>query len=182
MAHRVGPAGASLRATFKALKRFGLPPEAHWPPDPALQGAEPPGFLFAYAREFQDLAYVRLDPGGAPGRAVLTAVKAYLAAGLPVAFGLTVFDPAAAGPDLPYPTCYDAPAGGRAAVAVGYDDGRRVRSERGALRIRGPWGPSWGEGGNGWLPYRYVANRLAADFWALLRPDWLAGGDFTSPL
>ena len=134
MAHRIGPGGCSLRATFKALKRFGLPPAEHWPPDPARRDAEPPGFLFAYAREFQDLAYVRLDPGGVPGRAVLAAVKAYLGAGLPVAFGFTVFDPAGDGPDLPCPTCYDAPAVGQAGVAVGYDDGRRVRSERGALR------------------------------------------------
>jgi C1A family cysteine protease len=48
--------------------------------------------------------------------------------------------------------------------------------------VRAPSGPDWGENGNGWLPYRYVTDRLAADFWALLRPDWLAGGDFTAPL
>jgi len=93
-----------------------------------------------------------------------------------------VFDPPPAGPDLPYPSAYDAPAGGQVGVAVGYDDDRRVRSERGALRIRGPWGPGWGEAGAGWLPYRYLTDRLAADCWTVVRPDWLADADLTSPL
>jgi C1A family cysteine protease len=47
--------------------------------------------------------------------------------------------------------------------------------------VRGGWGPGWGDGGYGWLPYRYLAERLAADCWTILRPDWLAEGDFDRP-
>jgi C1A family cysteine protease len=143
---------------------------------------EPRAFLFSYAREYASLLYVRLDGGPTGPDDTLAALKGFLAAGLPVAFGFTVFNSLEADPDVPFPSCYDAPQGGQAVLAVGYDDARRVRSERGALRIRSSWGTDWGEDGCGWLPYRYVTDRLAADFWTLLRPDWLAAGEFAPTL
>jgi len=176
-----GDSGAALRTTLKALRRFGLPPREFWAETEAGD-REPPGFLFSFAREYQPLVYVRLDASGQEGRRTLAAVKSFVAAGLPVAFGFTVFDSLAAEADVPYPTCFDGPLGGQAGVAVGYDDGRRICSEKGALRVRNSWGPHWGDAGHGWLPYRYVLDRLAADFWTVLRPDWLASGEFTSPV
>ena len=65
---------------------------------------------------------------------------------------------------------------------VGYDDNRRYRSTRGMLLIRTSWGPDWGDGGYGWLPYDYVTRELAADFWTALNPKWLASGEFRCPL
>jgi C1A family cysteine protease len=32
---------------------------------------------------------------------------------------------------------------------------------------------AWGEQGYGWMPYDYVVNTLAADFWSLLSMDWV---------
>jgi len=58
---------------------------------------------------------------------------------------------------------------------------RRIRSDRGALLMMNSWGHKWGDGGAGWLPYTYVRERLAADFWTLLSPQWLASGDFRRP-
>ena len=86
--------------------------------------------------------------------------------------------------------------GGRAVLTQSADDAReryqkiRVRFPiaapalelKGALRVRNSWGSGWGEDGHGWLPYRYATEYLAADFWAILRPDWLEGGEFTNPL
>jgi C1A family cysteine protease len=177
-----GDAGAPLRATLKTLARFGLPPRRYCPDDPTRFDGEPAAFLYSYAREYQALLYVRLGAGPAGPAEALTELKGFLAAGLPVVFGFTVFSSLEADPDVPFPTCFDAPVGGQAVLAVGYDDARRVRSERGALRVRSSWGPGWGEDGCGWLPYRYVTDRLAADFWTVLRPDWLAGGDFVPAL
>ena len=37
------------------------------------------------------------------------------------------------------------------------------------------------ESGCGWLPYKFVEQRLAVDFWTLLRPSWLASGEFERP-
>jgi hypothetical protein len=33
--HWTGDTGASLRATLKAMIRFGVPPEEHWPYEPS---------------------------------------------------------------------------------------------------------------------------------------------------
>jgi C1A family cysteine protease len=67
-------------------------------------------------------------------------------------------------------------------ACTGYDDKVRVGSEKGALHVRSPWGASWGDAGQGWLPYRYVLERLVGDFWVILRPDWIAEGEFLCPL
>jgi C1A family cysteine protease len=179
--HWTGDSGATLRATLKALKRFGLPPREHWPYAPDRCDEEPHGFLFSYGREYHELTYLRLDPLGVEGRETLERVKSFVAAGFPVAFGFTVFDSLGDVAEVPFPSCFDAPLGGQAAIATGYDDKLRIHSEKGALRIRTSWGTEWGDGGYGWLPYRYVAGYLAADFWTLLRSDWLGAGEFLTP-
>jgi C1A family cysteine protease len=170
--------GASLRTTLKALVRFGLPPRAHWPDDDGRCDDEPSPHLFAYARDYQGLLYLRLDGPGQAAEQTLAAVKSFVAAGLPVAFGFTVYNSVLDEAAVPYPSCFDATLGGQVVVTIGYDDRLRIRSERGALRVRNSWGAGWGDRGYGWLPYRYVTGHLAADFWTVLRPDWLEAGDF----
>jgi C1A family cysteine protease len=177
----VGNCGADLRTTLKALARFGLPPERYGPSDPSRIEDEPEPFLYAFGRDYQSLVYIRLDPIGAAGAHVLQSVKAYLAAGFPSVFGFPAFDSLTREADVPFPTRFDSVLGGSAAVAVGYDDARRIRSTKGALRVHMSWGEDWGESGYGWLPYAYVEQGLAVDFWTLLRPDWLASGEFLRP-
>jgi C1A family cysteine protease len=173
--------GAPLRQTLKALARFGLPPEEHWPYE-ARRLDEPPGpHLFSFAAAYASLLYLRLDRGPSGPDPALGRVKSFLAAGFPVAFGFTVFNSLSREALVPFPTCYDSARGGQAVVALGYNDKLRVRSEKGALLIRNSWGAEWGEEGHGWLPYRYVEQQLAADFWTLLRPDWLGSDEFFQP-
>jgi C1A family cysteine protease len=65
-------------------------------------------------------------------------------------------------------------------IAAGYDD-RWLRGSRGALLVRSSWGSEFGENGYGWLPYAYVEEHLAADFWTLFHPDWITSGEFDLP-
>lgn len=55
------------------------------------------------------------------------------------------------GPDarIPIPTPDDPPLGEHTYLVAGYDDDRE------ALLLRNSWGPSWGDGGYGWLPYAF---------------------------
>ena len=57
--------------------------------------------------------------------------------------------------------------GGHCYACVGYDDAK------GAFKIMNSWGTSWGDKGYGWLPYDYILNKLALDFWSLLRLGWV---------
>lgn len=176
-----GDSGLPLRATLQAIARFGLPPERHWPYDPQAVDAEPDAFVYAAAQRIADLVYLRLDGRSERPENTLENVKRFLAAGFPSVFGFPVCTSISCEPDIPGPTIFDGIRGGQAALAVGYDEHRRIRSDRGALLIVNSWGKDWGDHGAGWLPFTYVREQLAADFWTVLAPGWLSSGDFYHP-
>lgn len=179
--HWSGDIGATLRMSLKAMVRFGIPPEAYAPDEAGSFDDEPAPFLYSFAKEFQSIRYQRLDPLDSPGRKTLERVKTYLAAGFPSVFGFPVCSSLSADPDIPFPTVFDSVRGGQTVLAVGYDDERRIRSTKGALLVRNSWGTSWGDQGYGWLPYDYIQEGLAADFWTLLKREWLESGELTHP-
>lgn len=170
--------GASLRTTLQALARFGCPPERFCPTDGILRGNAPDPFAYGFQREYLELRFARLDSPAAAGADVLRAVKGCVAAGFAVVCGAAL----AGGIDaktgeIPYPSKLDAPAGAAPLVIVGYDDAHRIRSTKGALVVRTTFGPAWGDDGTGLLPYRYVEEHLACDFWTMWKPQWLASGE-----
>lgn len=171
----------SLRTALKACARFGAPPEAIWPQEASFAAREPEAFAYGFQRELRNLRYVRLDGRATHAAEVLQRVKAFLAAGFPVAFGFALASSIGDAPEISYPTSSDAILGGHAVLAVGYDDQLRIRSDKGALLVRNSWGREWGDEGYGWLPYSYVRARLASDFWTALKPSWLRSGEFTLP-
>ncbi len=182
-----GDTGAYLRSVMGALALFGAPPEKYWPYETAKFEDDPPAFAFAFAQNYQALTYFRLDPAGQSGEDTLSAVKSHLASGIPAIFGFTVYatirKPKKAG-DIPYPAKNETVLGGHAIVAVGYDDNRTVtnpsdgKTQTGAFLIRNSWGTTWGEEGYGWLPYEYVRQGLAEDWWAMTSAEWVETAAF----
>jgi C1A family cysteine protease len=178
---RDGDTGAFLRTTMGALVLFGVPPEEYYPYDAARFDEEPPAFCYAFAQNYQSIDYYRLDASGSPSEELLHRIKTNIASKLPSMFGFSVYDSISDADDtgeIPYPDRSERLVGGHAVIAMGYDDQKKIGNEQGALRIRNSWGAQWGDNGYGWLPYRYVLDGLANDWWSILKNEWIATGAF----
>jgi len=178
-----GDNGAFLRSTMGALVLFGVPPEEYWPYTINEFDMEPTAFCYAFAQNYQSMTYYRLDPPGTAKKDLLDRIKTNIAGGLPSMFGFTVYssiEQAATTGKIPYPAKGEKIQGGHAIVAAGYDDTMKIKnaSKPGALLIRNSWGTGWGDKGYGWLPYDYVLNGLAIDWWSLLKNAWIDTGNF----
>lgn len=181
-----GDTGAYLRSTMAALTLFGVPPEKYMPYNIQDYDKEPTAFCYSFAQNYQAIQYVRLDPINVTGENLLNTIKVNLAASLPSIFGFTVYNSIydADKGKIPYPSSGDSILGGHAVMAVGYDDSMIITNTgdnvqtTGALLIRNSWGTGWGDAGYGFLPYNYVLNGLAVDWWTLLKNEWIDTGEF----
>jgi C1A family cysteine protease len=172
----------SLRSVWKAIVRFGAPPTCVWPGVDDSASAEPDTFVHAMAIDFSALRYVRLAARPQSGTSNLECLRSFLAAGFSFVAGIPTCSSLAPDGEVGFPTLSDIPRGGEAVLVVGYDDDYRLRSDRGCFLIRGYWNASWGNHGYGWLPYSYMREQLATDFWTILHPTWLESGEFSSPI
>jgi C1A family cysteine protease len=168
---------------------FGVPPEAYWPYDIPAFDNEPPAFCYSFAKNYSAITYYRLDPKGITTADLLSAVKQNIASGLPAMFGFTVYSSRAQaavnGGKIPFPSDKDTVDGGHAVIAVGYDDDMKITNvgpngptTKGAFLIRNSWGTTWGDAGYGWLPYEYLLQELAVDWWSLVKAEWVETGQF----
>jgi len=184
-----GDTGAWLREVMGALVLCGVPDEKYWPYKIKDFDNEPSGFVYALAENYSTVKYFCHDPQGSEtqGADVLASVKSYLTAGIPSMFGFwgfESFEDSDSPGDIPYPCKGEKAQWGHAVMAVGYDDDRKVtnlkckKETKGAILIRNSWGKSWGDNGYGWLPYEYVLNGLALDFWSILDMSWIDTGNF----
>lgn len=94
----------------------------------------------------------------------LAALKANLAAGYPAAFGMQCYstlqnNKAATTGYVDMPPAGEAPEGGHAVCAVGYDDVRQV------VIVRNSWSATWGDKGYFYLPYAYFLDGHCFDIW-----------------
>jgi C1A family cysteine protease len=179
-----GDTGAWLRNVMGALVLCGVPAEKYWPYVVADFDKDPSSFVYAVADNYEAIKYFCHDPLGAniPANTVLLRVKMYLAAKIPSMFGFfgfPSFNNSNVRGGIPYPCPGERAQWGHAIVAVGYDDTFKIKNTvcnketTGALLIRNSWGTGWGDNGYGWLPYEYVLNKIALDFWSLISMQWV---------
>jgi C1A family cysteine protease len=194
----VGDTGAWLRTCMGAIVLCGAPPEKYWPYTTVKQPGPggnrtfddvPSSFVYAVADNYETLRYFCHDPIGknVPKPTVLNRVKLYLAARIPSMFGFygfSSFNSSNVKGGIPFPCPGENAIWAHAIAAVGYDDNKKItntkcnRTTTGALLIRNSWGTGWGDAGYGWLPYAYVLNGLAVDFWSILSQKWVDTGNF----
>jgi len=188
LAGETGDVGAYIRTAMKSLVLCGTPPEEYWPYEESEYDLEPDAFAYAVAENYKAAQYFCIDKDidNSTGATVLAKVKRLLSRKIPLMFGFYGFDSfedTSTPGNIPFPGEEEA-KWGHAVVAVGFDDNRVITSDltgnstRGALLIRNSWGTAWGYEGYGWLPYKYVQEKLAFDFWGLVSMDWIDTDQF----
>jgi C1A family cysteine protease len=149
--------GSKFTSAQTALDRWGQPLEAVWPYDPKRDDRRSWG--------------ARRDAGGPHWyknqlrwvRVSEQDMKTEIDGGVPVAVGLLLtrgFLAAPAG-QIPDPVPGESTFGGHAVTIVGYEERTAP-----VFIVRNSWGSGWGDGGYGYLPYRYLT--LVREAWAVI--------------
>jgi C1A family cysteine protease len=150
--------GAQIRTGIKSVNAQGACDEETWPYQIEKFTRKPNNRAYVVATKHKAIQYQRLTR--------LHDFKAHLAQGIPVVFGFAVsesFESEAVAQSgiAAMPTPNEKMVGGHAVLAVGYDDATQM------LLVRNSWGPEWGLGGYFWLPYGFITEGLADDFWVI---------------
>lgn len=150
--------GAMIRDGIKSVVKQGVCPETEWPYDVSKFKNKPSDPCYTHALNHQAVAYQRISP-------VLSQMKTCLASGYPFVFGFAVYESfetqeVARTGMMPMPS--GSQLGGHAVMAIGYDD------SIGRVIVRNSWGLGWGDKGDFYMPYEYIANtNLCDDFWTI---------------
>ena len=153
--------GASIMDTVTAEQKFGICPNSLWPYSKPLT-AKPTAAAYKAALAHEILVK-------APVQLTQAAVEAVLASGLPLHFGITVYesfesDAVTRTGVVPMPGNNEQVLGGHAIYALGFDSKAKV------VTCQNSWGPDWGFGGLGFftLPYKYIFTPdYASDGWTI---------------
>lgn len=157
--------GAEIRDGIKSVAAQGVCSEAQWPYDISQFAVKPSDQCYMDAMTFnaftsKKILYQPVDHD-------LKHVKAVLASGWVLVFGMSVFDAfeseeVASTGIVPMPGIHDRPIGGHATFLNGYNDDLKMFQDQNS------WGADWGKKGNFYLPYEYMEDPdLTDDYWAI---------------
>ncbi len=158
-------AGASVRSICKALQRYGVCRTSLWPYVERKFDQPPPPGADANAVQYRIASYRSL--GSEPAE-ILSMARRFLALKRqPVLIGVSIYESFESRQTqttgvipLPNPDT-EQYLGGHALLVVGYDDAQQH------FIVRNSWGTGWGDHGYGYMPYRFVLEEFAFDFWVL---------------
>ena len=157
--------GAEIRDGIKSVASQGVCSEDEWPYDESQFAVKPTDQCYMDAMTFN--AFTNKKILYQPVDHDLNHIKAVLASGWVVVFGMSVFDgfespEVAAAGMVPMPGLNDKPIGGHATFLNGFnDDVKKVQDQN-------SWGLDWGVKGNFYLPYDYITDPdLTSDYWAI---------------
>jgi C1A family cysteine protease len=147
------------------VNRYGVCPEALDKYGPQTMNTAPtPAALDTAVANYKGGAYhTMLD---------LYTMKSCLASGYCFVDGIDVYESfqteaVTSSGEVPLPGSGETLLGGHCTLTFGYDDAHvNLDKTRGALHKRNSWGADWGQKGDFWLPYSYVAPHLS-DAWVL---------------
>jgi hypothetical protein len=169
--------GITIGQAIESVEEEGICSEQAWPYDEACVHRRPPPAAYAEATDFltEESQVVPTD---------LEAWRGALAEGLPIIFGLKLFesfDRHARRGLIPLPDPEETAReehGAHAMLCVGYSDWDRV------FIVRNSWGADWGDDGYCYLPYDYALDpkHNDGDSWIIRRvenlgPDQSTWGD-----
>ena len=151
-----------LRDGYRTIAALGACPEPMWPYRARRFRSRPAPHCYRAAIRRRAIVYYRI-------RRAMSHLRACLADGSPFVMAVGVHKSMMSRAVkrtgmVPVPTGRDRLLGGHAILVVGYDHARRL------LIFRNSWGPTWGDDGNGYLPYAFIASpNLTWDFWTMRR-------------
>lgn len=150
--------GAQIRDVMKALAKYGVCLETTWPYEVAMFSTEPPANAKAEALNHQILKYYKAT--------TLDSIRMCLSGGYPLVGGFSVpenmeSDECAKTGIINFPSPTEQIVGGHAVLFVGHDDSKKL------LMFQNSWGEGWGDKGFGYLPYQFVTEQMADDFWTI---------------
>lgn len=149
--------GSHIRDALKVVYNLGAPRETGWRYREDKFAERPPNRQYKSAPYHKITSYrsVAVDA---------SALRAALAEGFPVVFGVSVFNSffSDARGNIPMPGYREVMVGGHAMLLVGYDDATT------RFKFLNSWGQDWGTNGYGTIPYDYVGSRnYGSDYWLL---------------
>lgn len=178
-----GDTGSMIRTGFKALVTYGWIHEKDYPYDIDTYDEEVPETLEDLGELNQATLYSRVDYTGIDRNQLIDDIQKNIIRKIPVAFGFTCYESLEQadtnGGLIPYPDTHETQIGGHAVSICGFDDELVITNKngnvktKGAFKIRNSWGIKGGNNGYYNLPYDYVRDELALDFWTLLDMEWI---------